>query len=108
MPNPSGRGPRRPHKDLQLCAQVADVLTYLLADSEDEVLQDLVVHGVAPTADGGELLVSVQDPHGHGVERVLAALDAARGRLRTEIGDEIHRRRVPRLSFTIVPSVEEA
>ena len=107
MPDNSRRGnPRLQQKNLQLCAQIADVLSYVLPDSDDEVLQDLMVHSVEPAADSGEVLVLVQDPHGHGVDAVLQALDAAASELRIAIGDEIHRRRTPRLRFSVLPFVE--
>ena len=94
-------------KNLQLCAQIADVLAYVLPDHGDVVLQDLIVHSVQPAADSGEVLVLVQDPHGHGVQTVLEALESASAELRMAIGDEIHRRRTPRLRFSVLPFVEE-
>jgi len=71
------------------------------------VLLDLVLAGVTPMPDEGHLLVAFRDPCGHGVEAGIAALDRARGFLRSAVATAIARRRVPQLSFTLVPERNE-
>jgi ribosome-binding factor A len=94
----------RPHsKCLQLCAQVEHALLFALGESNDPILLDLVLDGVEPLHGDGHLLVRFVDPAGHGIAAALAALDRARGFLRAAVADAIARRRVPQLSFTVVP-----
>src|SRR5262249_28325883 len=100
--NPHSRG-RRPHSPLRLCTQAHEALTFALGETTDPVLLDLVLVAVAPMPDDGHLLVSLRDPCGHGLEAALAALDRARGFLRSAVADAIARRRAPQLSFTIAP-----
>jgi ribosome-binding factor A len=102
-PHPTGRGGRPHAKSLQLCAQVHDALSFALGDVTDPVLVDLVLERVVPMPDEGHLLVAFSDPHGHGVAAALGALDGARAWLRNAIATSIARRRVPQLSFTLVP-----
>src|SRR5262249_3941944 len=80
-----GRRPGR--KTLQLCGQVAETLSGVLAEQADGVLRDLTVVSVNP-AGAGRLLVSVapsvsaaqSDP---GV--ILEHLASAHGHLRSEV-----------------------
>ncbi len=102
-PHSQGRAPRPDPKTLQLCTQVAEALTYALGDSKDPLLWDLVVDQVRPMPDASHLLVVLQDPCAHGVAAALAALDRAQGFLRRAVAASISRRRVPQLSFTLVP-----
>jgi ribosome-binding factor A len=99
-------------KAQQLCQQVADTLSYVLGEFDDE-LRELRVAQVRPAPDLSRLLVLVTpavagsrlDP-----EVVSAKLEAAAGRLRTEVAASITRRRAPRLSFRFVAELppEEA
>ena len=103
MPSSLGPGGRSSQKALQLCAQVHDALAYALGETSDPVLLDLQVAFVEPMS-GSQLLVGVIDSHGHGLVAALAALDRARGYLRTAVAEQIHRGKAPQLSFTLVPS----
>jgi ribosome-binding factor A len=103
MHSSHGRGGRPSAKSLQLCAQVHDALAYALGDSSDPVLIDLELDHVEPMDDGAHVLVVVQDPCGHGLAAALAALDRARGFLRDAVARTVNRRRVPQLSFTVLP-----
>jgi ribosome-binding factor A len=103
MHSSRGRGGRPFAKTLQLCAQVHDALSYALGDSSDPVLIDLVLDRVEPIDGDGHVLVVVADPCGHGLAAALQALDRARGFLRDAVARSVNRRRVPQLSFTVVP-----
>ncbi|MBK8098653.1 MAG: ribosome-binding factor A [Planctomycetes bacterium] len=98
------RGGRSIAKTRQLCAQVHDALSYALGDSSDPVLMDLVLDHVEPMQGAEHVLVVMQDPCGHGLVATLAALDRARGFLRDAVASSVNRRRVPRLSFTVLPA----
>jgi len=99
-PGPSERWPDR--KMLQLCAQVERALTLALAGCGDDVLQGVMVESVRPGPDGAILAVTILLPGGpgaRGAHEVLAALERARGLLRSEIAAAIYRQRVPELAF---------
>lgn len=102
-PFSNGRGGRPSQKTLQLCAQVCDALSFALGETVDPVLVDITLDRVEPMPDERHLLVVVQDPCGHGLLAVLAALDRAQGFLRASVAELITRRRVPQLSFTVEP-----
>jgi len=103
-PYPTGRGGRLDQKTRQLCAQVHDALSYALGEANDEILLDLMIERVEPMPDDRHLLVVVQDLHGHGLVAVLDALDRARGFLRSSVAELVVRKRVPQLSFTVLPA----
>lgn len=102
-PFQNGRGGRPPSKTLQLCAQVHDALSFALGETSDPILLDLVLDRVEPMPDDRHLLVVMGDPCGHGAVAALAALDRARGFLRTAVAEVVTRRKVPQLSFTVQP-----
>ncbi|MBL8732310.1 MAG: ribosome-binding factor A [Planctomycetes bacterium] len=81
-----------------------DTLSYVLGDSSDPVLMDLVLDRVEPMQGEQHVLVVMQDPCGHGLVASLTALDRARGYLREALAASLHRRRVPQLSFTVLPA----
>jgi ribosome-binding factor A len=100
---PSDRGGRSLHKARQLCAQIHDALAFALGDSSDPILMDLELDHVEPMEGDRHVLVVVADPCGHGLVATLQALDRAHGFLRDEVAAAVHRRRVPKLSFTVLP-----
>jgi ribosome-binding factor A len=66
------------------------------------VLQGVMIESVRPGPDGAILAVTILLPGGpgaRGAHEVLAALERARGLLRSEIAAAIHRQRVPELAF---------
>jgi ribosome-binding factor A len=106
-PRLEGRGPSGPapnRKALQLSGQVARTLSGLLAESEDDVLRDLLVVSVVPAPYASRLLVSVAPSPAEAVEApaVLERLERVRGRLRTEVAAAVHRRKAPDLTFRVV------
>jgi hypothetical protein len=107
------RGGRR-HKDLQLCRQVQDALSYALTDFDDPLLDGLTLISVQPAPSAARLLVtfSLTSNHQHPndvIELRNHALTALRGYasdLREEVTAEINRKRAPELVFRVVTSDE--
>jgi ribosome-binding factor A len=92
----------RGHKDLQVCRQVFDALSYALAELGDPVIGDLVLVSVTPAPSAARVQVNLVPAHA-GVDRAaaLARLDAVAAELRAEVAAELTRRRVPELAFHI-------
>lgn len=98
-----GRPPGR--KTLQLCRQVMETLTGVLAEQADDVLRDLEVTAVVP-AGGGRFLVGVTPAPSAAVDDpavILVRLSAAHGLMRSEAASAIHRRKAPDLVFEVRP-----
>lgn len=92
-------------KALQLCRQVQRALTYALGDCDDEVLAGLYVESVEPAPNDKHLMVTVQ-PLDKDIlpEDVLVRLHHAAGLLRSEVARDIHRKRVPELTYRCIPA----
>lgn len=90
-------------KDAQLCAQVREALSFALADSDDGLLVEATVLAVEPAPHIGHLRVLVEIPAELDPDAVHARLTASEGALRYEVGSEISRKKVPSLSFVVVP-----
>ncbi len=90
-------------KALQLCAQIAETLSIVLAgECGDDRLRELCVVSVEPAPDSSRLLLTLAvAPDGPSSSDALAALERAGGKLRSEIAAAIHRKRVPLLTFRI-------
>jgi ribosome-binding factor A len=90
-------------KALQLCAQIAETLAFVFADSADPLLQDLLVVSVVPSPTSARVLVTVAPAvaDNFDAQASLNHLQAARSRLRGEIAAAVHRRKVPDLLFRI-------
>jgi hypothetical protein len=96
-------GDRRGHKDLQLCRQVHDALSYALATLDDPLIDELVLAQVLPAPSSSRVeitLVPARD--GLDLDQAHARLIAATPALRAEVAGEITRKRVPELVFRIV------
>jgi|SRR5579871_5409595 len=110
-PSTEGAQPQRrfDRKALQLCRQVSRTLNYTLSECGDRVLSDLYVESVEPAPDATRLLITVMtsDPS-RGPADILAHLYQASGRLRAEIATDIHRKKVPELTFRCVVPQKEA
>ena len=103
--------PRQDRKTLQLCRQVQRALSLALAgECGDDVLRDAMVDGVEPLGGPGQLLVRVTMPPTSDAPPgvVSARLAALAPRLRAAVAGEICRKRVPMLSFVVMPSVDPA
>jgi hypothetical protein len=87
---------------MQLCRQVERTLMFVLPESDDAALHELMVVSVVPAPNAGRLLVSLVPLDGEiNVPHTLARLEAARGWLRCEIAASIHRRKAPDLLFHV-------
>jgi len=95
------RGPRG-HKDLQVCRQVFDALTYALAELDDPVIDQLVLVSVTPAPSAARVQVNLVPAHA-GVDReaALVQLSKVAAGLRAEVAAELTRRRVPELAFHV-------
>jgi ribosome-binding factor A len=91
------QGPGR--KGLQLCGQVKDVLTVVLAGCGDDVLRDLTVVLVEPTPNTGRLMVTVAGPVS--ADAADRHLKTAASLLRREVARAICRRKTPELVFRV-------
>lgn len=94
-------------KERQLCRQVQEAVSEALAAVEDDVLLDVWVTNVEPAPDAGRLAVFVQAGRGAALEEVEARLEKVAGYLRTEVAGSISRKRVPTLTFRVLPPDEE-
>ena len=104
----------RPHKNLQLCRQVQDALTYALTDFNDSILDTLTLISVQPAPSAARLLVTFTIPSNHqNPEQVMLNRDHALTTLRSytadireEVTAEINRKRAPELVFCILTDAE--
>jgi len=97
-------------KTLQLCGQVAEALNYAFsAVCNDDVLRELVVVAVQPAPDESRLLVTVGPtlPGPCDSAEVLAHMQQALGKLRSEVAYAIHRKKVPELTFRLVTNAPQ-
>ena len=98
----SDRGGRRHHKDLQLCRQVFDALTYALAEIDDPRIEHFSVASVTPAPSSARVLVTLV--HSRDDLDIAAALTCVRDvmdELREEVAAEITRKRAPELVFRV-------
>ncbi|MCP4133711.1 MAG: ribosome-binding factor A [bacterium] len=113
MPDKTHRSHRSKYsnKDNRLCKQIETELLVLFAGAaEDERLNQLGVASVEPAPDISCLLVTVYplyETDQPEPETILAWLHSAKSFLRQEIAAAINRRRVPELTFRVVPGAEE-
>lgn len=102
-------GPRH-HKDLQLCRQVFDALTYALVEIDDPLMDDLVLASVVPAPNASRVLVTLvaarEDLSSNERDAALEAIAANAGELREDVAAEITRQRVPELVFRIASRSE--
>lgn len=92
----------RGHKDLQVCRQVFDALTYALAELDDPVIEELVLVSVTPAPSAARVQVTfVPSREGIDLDAALACLREAASELREEVAAEVSRARVPELVFRV-------
>ena len=101
--NEHGRGgARRHHKDLQLCRQVFDALSYALAELDDPLIDELRLASVVPAPSSARLLVTlIPSRDDIDSDAALASLRVASDELREEVAAEVTRKRAPELVFRI-------
>lgn len=102
----SGRRGGKRHKALQLCRQVGDTLSLVLAgEFADQRLHGLQVVSVDPAPDASQLCVSFRSEDAvdsEQIHQILSRLAAVSGRLRCAVAEAIHRRRTPQLLFRVI------
>lgn len=96
------RSGRSGHKDLQVCRQVFDALTYALAEFDDPTIEELSLASVMPAPNAARVLVTLV-PTRDGIDpaAALERLRDATPDLREEVAAELTRKRVPELVFRI-------
>jgi hypothetical protein len=90
-------------RDQQLCRQAERILGMALIELDDPLLEELALMGVHARG-GGTLGVELLAPPGTDSDTLRAMrerIDAARGRLRSELARSINRRRVPDIVISI-------
>jgi ribosome-binding factor A len=95
-----GRG-HRGHKDLQVCRQVFDALSYALAELEDPVISALSLVSVVPAPNASRVQVNFVARTPIDLGEARARLAALAPSLRGEVAAEVTRKRVPELAFHI-------
>jgi len=96
--------PRQDRKTQQLCRQVERALMLALAgECNDPLLREVFVVSVEPMGGASQLRVSVTAAPGSPAWDVLARLEERSARLRAIVARSICRKRVPVLSYVVVP-----
>lgn len=96
--------PAPDRKTLQLCRQVQRALMLaLMGECGDDLLRDVLIDSVEPMGGAGQLLVRVCVPGNVPAMDVLIRLNERTAKLRSIVAASICRKRVPMLSFVIVP-----
>lgn len=96
-------------KARQVCRQASQTLDYVLADCDDDRMQNLMIASVTPAPDSSRLMVTVASATGvQPIDRIAieAALADQVPRLRSELARSINRKKVPNLVFQIISVVE--
>ena len=90
------------HKDLQLCRQVFDALSFALAELDDPLIDDLALASVVPAPSSARVLVTLL-PTRDDLDRdaALARVHDVAAELRADVAAEVTRRRAPELVFRI-------
>ncbi len=98
--------PRTDRKTQQLCQQVKRVLT---GGCDDAVLSDVQIDSVEPVGNSSHLFVRVilLATSEESAWETLGRLNERSARLRAVIAQSISRKRVPGLSFVVVPQEAE-
>lgn len=97
-------------KTLQLCQQVAETLSMVLAEMPDDVLRDLMVERVQPAPDAAQLLVLLRpapSAFAFDAAQAQAHLEAAAKDIRMEVAAAINRRRAPTLLYQVLDAGSE-
>lgn len=96
-------GRRADRKERQLCRQVQEAIGEALSSLEDEVLLEVYVCSVEPAPDATRLAILVQASKGSDLDAVKERLSRVSGYLRAEVAQAITRKRVPILTFQVLP-----
>ena len=89
-------------KDLQLCRQVFDALTYALAELDDPIIDELVLASVVPAPSAARVQVTLVPSHDDlDPDAALLRVREVADELREEVAAEVTRKRAPELVFRI-------
>ena len=92
----------RKRKDLQLCRQVFDALSYALAELDDPLVDELVLASVVPAPSAARLQVTLVPSHDHvDPDAALSRVRSFAEEFREEVAAEVTRKRAPELVFRI-------
>jgi ribosome-binding factor A len=94
-------------KAAQLCAQIRRSLEFIIPEALQDSDWDALVLDVQPATNTGHLLVllkAVEKLDDDGSKQLEAAIFQRAGLIRTAIAGAIQRRKVPTLTFRVVPS----
>jgi ribosome-binding factor A len=94
-------------KAAQLCSQVRRALEFIVPEALHDSDWDALVLDVQPAPNTGHLLVllqAVEKLDEHGCRQLEAAVFEKSGIIRTAVAGTIQRRKVPTLTFRVVPS----
>ena len=97
-PNPADE-----RKTRQLCRQIHEQIDLTLSSFDNPQLQTLWVLEVAKTPFSSAMQVTLVAPDEADHNELRHHIDAARGRLRSEVAAAIHRKRTPHLRFVLLP-----
>jgi ribosome-binding factor A len=101
-------GGRRHHKDLQLCRQVFDALSYALAELDDPLIEELALASVVPAPSSSRVLITlVANREDIDCDVALDRVRELADELREEVAAEVTRKRVPELVFRIERAVDQ-
>lgn len=94
---------------MQLCAQVRRALHGVIPFPDASLLDGLLVEAVEPNPGATRLRVVISVPPScpHSIPWMRQHLIATTGFMRTEIASQINRKRVPLLTFELIPREEE-
>ncbi|MFN7627823.1 MAG: hypothetical protein ACK5PZ_13410 [Pirellula sp.] len=94
-------------KAAQLCSQIRRALEFIIPEVLQDSDWDAVVLDVRPAPNTGHLLVllqAIEDLDGDRCQQLEAAVFRRVGQIRTAVAGSIQRRKVPTLTFRVVPS----
>jgi ribosome-binding factor A len=87
------------HKDLQLCRQVLETLTYAVAELDDPLIDELAVASVVPAPSSARVLITLVG--NVDADAALARIREHADDLREDVAADVNRKRAPELVFRI-------
>ena len=100
---------KKDRKTRQLCCQIARQLNAILGELSDDLLSTCYIEEVVPAPDISRCMVTfvwMGDLDAFEPQRLLERIGQVQGMFRGELAMAIHRRRVPQLSFRVIPKEE--
>ena len=94
-------------KAAQLCSQIRRALEFIIPEALQDSDWDAMVLDVRPAPNTGHLLVllqAIENLDGDRCQQLEAAVFGKLGQIRTAVAGSIQRRKVPTLTFRVVPS----